>query len=226
MNNSNNKDSQASSSQEIERSDDWFTRYWHLALFPTFVFAAGIHWGIITWNPGTLGFVFALVLVYFTSQVENAKLGKAMTFIVPIVFLVFTIVFPFPSGEVHNPHLDTPKLIGRASVSAIFGILLLLGTVGLVKIAQRQAHSQLQDKRAHNSQLVSAGGTMSFNDWFNEWYREQRFATMLIFFFTVAAIQFLGDTLWPPFDMKVAVVVGLIISWVIFYIIYKMQNSE
>jgi hypothetical protein len=125
------------SPQQTERSDNWFARYWYLALFPTFVFGAGIRWGITTWNPGTIGFACALLLVYAATQAENIRLGKAMTFIVPAIFLVFVIVSPFPSGEVHNPYLDTPKLIGRASVSATFGELLLLGTVGLIKMTRR-----------------------------------------------------------------------------------------
>jgi hypothetical protein len=117
--------------------EDWFSKYWYLAIFPTFVFAVGIRWGVTTWNPGTVGFILACVLVYFVTQIEDIRLAKALTFIIPVVFLGFVVLVPFPGGEVHHPRLTISKVIGRASVSATFGVLLLLGTVGAMKLFRK-----------------------------------------------------------------------------------------
>lgn len=66
---------------------------------------------------------------------------------------------------------------------------------------------------------------MSFNDWFNQWIRKYWYIAILIVFFTTAIVQFIGDTIAPPFNSGSAVI-GIIISWIIVYIIYKVQNPE
>jgi hypothetical protein len=65
---------------------------------------------------------------------------------------------------------------------------------------------------------------MSFNDWLKQWFSRRWYVVLLVLFLGPATVQFLGDTFWPPFDMTVASVIGLIISWSILYIIFKTQN--
>ncbi len=118
---------------EGKNFSQWFNKHWHLLLLPAFVFAFGIRWGVTVCNPGTIGFVCALVLAYTVSQMEDVRQGKRMTFVVPLIFLLVVLIIPI-AGEAHDPYLDLTARIGRASVSGVFSALLLLGSVGISKV--------------------------------------------------------------------------------------------
>ena len=66
---------------------------------------------------------------------------------------------------------------------------------------------------------------MSFNDWFSQWIKKRWYIVVLILFFSTATVQFIGDTIAPPFD-RGSTIIGLILSWVVVYIIYKVQNPQ
>ncbi len=66
---------------------------------------------------------------------------------------------------------------------------------------------------------------ISFSEWFNRWIRKRWYVALLIVFFTTATVQFLGDTFFPPFNSGSSVI-GIILSWIIVYILYKVQNPE
>ncbi|MDY7076797.1 MAG: hypothetical protein SXV54_07710 [Chloroflexota bacterium] len=114
----------------------WFNEHWYLVLFPTFVFAFGIRWGITTCNPGTIGFACALLLAHQVSQMQDAERGKRMTFIVPLIFLAAVLIIPI-AGEARDPYLDLTARIGRASISGAFSVLLLVISVGITKIFKK-----------------------------------------------------------------------------------------
>ena len=114
----------------------WFNEHWHLLLFPAFVFAFGIRWGVTTCNPGTIGFACALLLAYQVSQMQDAKRGKRMAFIVPLIFLAAVLIIPV-AGEARDPYLDLTARVGRASISGAFSVLLLLISVGISKIFKK-----------------------------------------------------------------------------------------
>ena len=73
------------------------------------------------------------MFAYTVSHMEDASQEKTMIFVVPLVFLAFILIFPL-SGEARDPYLDLTARIGRATISAIFGVVLLLGSVVITKL--------------------------------------------------------------------------------------------
>ena len=66
---------------------------------------------------------------------------------------------------------------------------------------------------------------MSFNDWFTQWIKKRWYVALFIVFISTATVQFIGDTIAPPFNSG-STLIGLLITWVIIYIIYKTQNQD
>jgi hypothetical protein len=116
---------------------EWFGSTWYLFLFPAFVFSAGIRLGLTSCNPGTIGFALAVAFAYVVKQAEIASIKQvaAVTLVVPLVFLAIALLIS--AGEMSNPYLDTTARLGRAFISAVFSVLLLLGSVGLTKLTRR-----------------------------------------------------------------------------------------
>lgn len=141
------QDINASSGEPMDKQIvNWLRDNWHLCLFPTFTLGFGLNFGItiVPLVSSIIAYTLSFSLVVITAHYLKPRQRNYIIFMLPLLFLLISVIFPFPTGAVHHPYHNVYTLIGGSAVSGLFGVLLWFGTIELIRLGDRM--SLLKDR--------------------------------------------------------------------------------